>query len=294
LADNQTYTREHILRMLDVTARQLQSWERLGFVAGGETFSFRDIIALRTLLMLREKKVPVSKIGQALLALRRKLSHVDSPLSELKLSWDGRRISVQIAGQTMEALTGQILFNFDVAQVSGLATFAQPKARVDSAADAENWFQQGLSLEETGAPIREAIEAYQRAIEVNPLAAGALVNLGTIYFRDRKLKKAEACYKKAIEADPKYPLAHFNLANLYDERGMAEQARKHYLLAVELNPKYADAYFNLALLCEQAGEGLKALGYWKAYLKLDSTGSWADVARRQLERLKQAALVVSR
>ncbi len=108
------------------------------------------------------------------------------------------------------------------------------------------------------------------------------------------MKRAEACYQKAIEADPQYPLAHFNLANLYDEQGRAEPAKKHYLEAIRLDPKYADAFFNLALISEQEGETMSAIGYWKAYLKLDGASSWADIARRQMERLKQAAFVVSR
>jgi tetratricopeptide (TPR) repeat protein len=293
LQDSQSYSREHVLRILNVSERQLQSWEKQAFIRGGDAFSFRDMIALRTLMKLREKKVPGQKIGQALSSLRRKLSHVESPLSELKLHWDGRRISVQMAGQTMEAVSGQLLLDFDSAQGSGLTTFAA-KPKVDPAIEAEKWFQQGLVLEETGAPIGQAVEAYQKAIELNPSAAGALVNLGTIYFRDGELKKAESCYRGAIEADPHYPLAHFNLANLYDEQSQYESARQHYLTALRLDPKYADAYFNLALICEQSGEPMKAISYWKAYLKLDSLSSWAETARKQVDRLKQAAFVVSR
>jgi tetratricopeptide (TPR) repeat protein len=290
---NQSYSREHVQRMLNVSRRQLQSWEKQDFVRGGEAYTFRDIIAMRALLKLREKKVPPIKIGQALTSLRRKLSHIESPLSELKLHWDGGRISVQIAGQKMEAVSGQLLLDFDSSQSAALTAFAsRPKA--DSAVAAEHWFQQGLSLEEIGAPIAEAVAAYEKAIELNPAAAGALVNLGTIFFRDRKLKKAESCYQKAMAADPQYPLAHFNLANLYDEQGHAELARKHYLEAIRLDPKYADAFFNLALICEQEGEPMKAMSYWNAYLKLDASSSWADIARRQMERLKQAAFVVSR
>ena len=50
----------------------------------------------------------------------------------------------------------------------------------------EIWFQKGLELEETGSPIEEAIDAYRKVLEFNPSAAGALVNLGTIYYRQKK------------------------------------------------------------------------------------------------------------
>jgi tetratricopeptide (TPR) repeat protein len=193
----------------------------------------------------------------------------------------------------MEAVTGQLLLDFEASQRTALTAFAS-KPKVEKSVESEQWFQRGLTLEETGAPVQEAIMAYEKAIELNDSAAGALVNLGTIFFRDRKLKKAESCYRQALVADPLYPLAHFNMANLYDEQGKAALARQHYEEAIRLDPRYADAFFNLALICEQAGEAMKAMSYWKSYLKLDSSSSWAEIARRQMDRLKDAAFVSSR
>ncbi|MCU1261671.1 MAG: Tetratricopeptide 2 repeat protein [Bryobacterales bacterium] len=295
LSPKQDYSRENVRRMLTVSERQLRSWEKQGLIAGGAVFTFSDIIALRTLLKLREKRVPSRTIGQAIHSLRSKLSHIERPLSELRISSDGGKIAVHLSGQKMEALTGQLLLNFDAAQIAGPMAF--PESTVSRAAswrEAEEWFQRGLTLEETGAPAERAIEAYNKALECNPEAAGALVNLGTVYFRSGKLAKAEAFYRKAVAADPQYALAHFNLGNLYDEKGDTARAREHYLAALKLNPKYADAYFNLALVCEQVGDNLKAVSYWNSYLKLDAGSPWAQTARRQLERLKEVTFVGSR
>jgi tetratricopeptide (TPR) repeat protein len=128
-------------------------------------------------------------------------------------------------------------------------------------------------------------------VELNPEAAGALVNLGTIYYRQRKFPEAEKYYLDAIAADPGYPLAEFNLGNLCDEQGRTAEALEHYRRALGLNPNYADAHFNLALLCERSGDPLKAVHHWKSYLKLDTAGQWADIARRQLERLRQSVIL---
>jgi predicted TPR repeat methyltransferase len=65
----------------------------------------------------------------------------------------------------------------------------------------------------------------------------------------------------------------------------------HYKRALALNPQYGDAHFNLALLHERTGETLKAVHHWKCYLKLDRSGQWAEIARRQLERLRKATLI---
>lgn len=277
--------------MLAVTERQLRSWEQQGLVSGTGTYSFSDLIALRTIRELRGKRIPARVIGRALASLRKKLAHIERPLSELKIFSDGRMIAVQISGQKMEAISGQMLFDFDTAELGDVKSFPREKKTINREKEAEHYFQQGLMLEETGAPAAEAIRAYEKAVELNPSAAGALVNLGTIYYRLRKYDEAEAWYRRALEVDADYPLAHFNLGNLYDERGDPARARQSYSTALRLHPNYADAHFNLALLSEKTGDPLNAVRHWKAYLKLDSASSWSAIARRQLEKLRRAAVV---
>jgi tetratricopeptide (TPR) repeat protein len=278
--------------MVNVTERQLRAWEKQGLVKPGETFDFSDLLALKTLKKLRELRIAPARIQRAVTSLKSKLDNIDYPLAQLRITAEGRRITVHVAGSRMEPVTGQLLFDFDSNEIEKLRSFpvkteAAPAGDSGREQLAEHWFQRGLALEESGAPVEEAVAAYRRAIESNPGAPGALVNLGTIAFRMKKMKEAAAYYARALEADPEYPLAHFNLGNLHDELGLLGDARRHYLEAIRLNPRYADAYFNLALLCERNGELLQAIGYWNFYLKLDSTSSWASTARKQLDRLKK-------
>ena len=277
--------------MLHLSERQLQSWERAGLSrAGAAAYSFRDLIALRTVRELRAHGFPLRKIGRALESLKRLLSEVHDPLSELKVFSDGRKIAVRVAGRKMEALTGQTIFDFDTSELARVQPLPPQPPPPLRERESETWFQKGLLLEETGAPVDEAIAAYHRAIEFNPSAAGALVNLGTIHYRLRQFKEAERFYAQSLEADPHYPLAHFNLGNLYDERGELAKAQHCYEAALRLNPNYGDAHFNLALLCERKGDALKAVHHWKAYLKLDGASEWSAIARRQLEKLRVALL----
>lgn len=276
--------------MLHLSERELRTWERQGLVPAASVYSFRDLIALRTIGELRARRIPLRTIGRALDSLRRRLSEVRDPLAELKIFSDGRNIAVRVAGQNMEALTGQILFDFDTSELATVQALPPQPPPPSREGDSESWFQRGLFLEEAGAPIEEAVEAYLQAVELNPHAAGALVNLGTIRYRLRQFKEAEDYYTRALEADPNYPLAHFNLGNLYDERGDLSRAYGCYEAALRINPRYGDAHFNLALLCERRGDALRAVHHWKAYLKIDNASSWADIARRQLEKLRVALL----
>src|ERR1043165_6231500 len=169
--------------MLGVTDRQLRSWARQGFISMDEpSFSFHDLIALKTLLKLREQRVSPRIIARALHSLKSKLAGVERPLSELKIVSQGGKVAVQFDGQRMDAISGQLLLNFDESDFRKLAAF--PSKSQDPVAlerEAEAHFQYGLQLEETGAPVEQALAAYQRAIAANPYAAGALVNLGTLY-----------------------------------------------------------------------------------------------------------------
>ena len=288
------YTRADVRRKFDLSERQLKSWEREDLLPQAKHYSFSDLIAIQTILKLRENHIQPKQIGRAIVSLRRKLDWVKQPLSELRIVSDGKKIAVHIAGQKMEAISGQILFDFDAAEIGGLMSFPGRKPSLNRMRESESWFQRGLELEETGAPVEQAIAAYQKVLELNASAAGALVNLGTIFYRQRKFADAETYYKDAIEADPSYALAQFNLGNLYDEQGRIKEAFEHYRRALALNPAYGDAHFNLALLCERAGDNLKAVHHWKAYLKLDHIGQWAEIARRQLERLRDATVIRTR
>lgn len=286
------WRREDVRRIADVSERQLKSWEKQGLVEPQEQFGFSDLLALKTLKKLRELRITPKQIQRALTSLKSRLEHIDQPLSQLRITAEGRKITVHVAGNMMEPITGQLLLDFDAKQIEKLRSFpvhtANPEAENNAKERmAEHWFQRGLALEETSAPVEEAEAAYRKAIEANPHASGALVNLGTIAFRMRRMKEAAEFYRRAAEADPQYPLAQFNLANLYDEQENFELARKHYLEAIRLSPRYADAYFNLALLCERNNDVLQAIAHWQTYLKLDSTSSWASAARKQLERLKR-------
>jgi tetratricopeptide (TPR) repeat protein len=290
VAPKEQYTRADVRRKFGVTERQLQSWEKQDLLAAAKTYSFSELVAIKTLIKLRENRIAPRRIGEALAALRRKLDWVKEPLSELRIVLDGKRIAVHLPGEKMEAISGQILFDFDTAGLGNVKSLPEKKRPSSLLRESETWFQKGLDLEETGAPVEAAVDAYRKALDLNPVAAGALVNLGTICYRQRKFAEAETYYRDAVAADPDYPLAQFNLGNLYDEQGRIGEAFTHYRRALKLNPGYADAHFNIALLCERTGDALKAVHHWKTYLKLDHSGQWAEIARRQLARLREAVI----
>jgi DNA-binding transcriptional MerR regulator len=189
------YCREDLCRIADVTERQLRSWEKQGLVEPRENFGFSDLLALKTLKKLRELRITPKQIQRAIASLKSRLENIDRPLAQLRITAEGRKITVHVAGNMMEPISGQLLLDFDSKEIEKLRSFpvrtAPPGAESEAKERlAEHWFQRGLALEETGAPVEQAAAAYRRAIESNPHASGALVNLGTIAFRMRRMKEA--------------------------------------------------------------------------------------------------------
>ncbi len=115
-----SYTREEVCRLLGIREAVLEDWEENGFVARAEAYAFRDLVALKTLRQLRARRMPAARIRMILQSLRAKLGHVADPLRELKIFTDGRRLAVQVDGQKMEPLTGQILLDFDQEEIQRL------------------------------------------------------------------------------------------------------------------------------------------------------------------------------
>jgi tetratricopeptide (TPR) repeat protein len=283
------YTRGQARRLLALTERRLKSWEDQKLVPVSESYGFRELLALRTLIKLRQDRIPIQQIRRALAAL----ADVESPLTELKLYADGKKIRVEIGGRSMDA-SGQLLLNFEASELRRLVEFPQKNKASeerDRRMTAERWFQRGLDLEQSAAPAEQIIEAYEKAISLDAKSAGALVNLGTIYFNTRKFAEAEQYYRQALEVDPQYALAHFDLANLYDERGDRTRAQTHYELAIAASPNYADAHYNLALLYQGSNQHMKAVRHWRAYLKLDPSSHWANIARRELAKLRESTVL---
>lgn len=297
-APKRSYDRHEVLRLLNLRENALEQWEEHGFIARLERYEFRDLVSLRTLKELRGKRVRPERIRMVLASLRQKLNGVHDPLQELKIYTDGRRLSVQVDGAKMEAVSGQLLLDFDAVEIKRLLAFPSQRAEETIAAALEEkrrqsriWFDRGIEMEQTGASSERVLAAYLKALECDPEAAEVHVNIGTVYFALHQWTEAEKHYRAALGLRPDYAMAWFNLGNVYDELHAWQQALDCYLHALEIRPDYADAHYNAALLYQGMGDTMKALKHWRLYLKLDPTGYWAGIARREVQKLRREALV---
>ena len=286
------FSPEDVQRILGLTAKQLDYWDRLHLVSPQKEqesrfYDFRDLIGLRTVKQLLEQGVPANRLQRALAALREKLSKVEAPLAELRVLSDGRDVIVERHGARLEPLSGQFVLNFETREIDERVRVIAEPAQA-SRRSADNWIATALACESGTGTKAEAISAYDSALQVDPQRIDALLNCGTLYYENGNLEKASEYFQRAIALDADNALAHFNLGSVLDELGEVEAARQHLRLAVRLQPDYPDAHYNLAFVCEKLGAYSEAQEHWQAYVRLDPVGPWSNYARQRLASAKMA------
>ena len=289
---SEAYDRPSVRRILGISDATLRSWERVGLAHRKDQYTFADLVAFRTLQNLRQNNIPARQIKESLEQLRLRLASVDRPLDELKIESDGRRIAVVLPDEKVEALTGQLLFRFEVGTLRSIIEIeprSGPEGPEDGGFDAEECFSLALRLETEKAPKEDIAGWYKRALRQDPEAAGALINLGALRHRSGQADEAAQCFKDAIRLRPGHPMAHYNLGAVRESQGRADDAAGHYRDALRCDPEYADAHYNLAQLAEEQGRPTEAMHHWALYLDLVPTGVWATIGRSKLERLQRAS-----
>ena len=280
------YSRADLLRILRITPRQLQAWEKAALIAAGESYSFFDLLQIKKVRDLCAGKVRPAVIRQSLEAMLKQVAGMANPLLEAGAYRSGRRVAFRHQGRLVEPIAGQFMFDFATqGKLVASPTRNGPELVVT---DVTDLFARGIVLEEEPRTQDEAIAVYLKVLDMDANHAAVHINLGTLYYNRREYSAAERHYRSAIEIDPRYALAYFDLGNVLDETGRVQEAIATYKTAIQLAPTYADAHYNLALAYEKIREPRKALQHWRTYVRLDTAGPWAVHAKHQIQRILQA------
>ena len=293
------YTRQDVLRILHLRARQLAAWEREGLItalAEGEHYSFEHLARLRALREMRSKRITARSIRAQVDAMQ-KVAGMRNALGETSAVRQGARLAFRHGGALLVAVTQQLAFDFGYGSGSTARVHTSSLRLVDEhflagelgsaqeSAQVQEMFVRAVQLEENPSTLEEAVLLYQDILLLRQDHAPACINLGTIFYNQREFAQAETMYRRATEADPGYALAFFDLGNVLDERQRMAEAILAYQRAIEIVPGYADAHYNLALAFERQGERRRALRHWMAYVRLDPVGPWAAHAKGQARKI---------
>lgn len=108
---------------------------------------------------------------------------------------------------------------------------------------AVGWYNKGNSLDSLGR-YDEAISCYDRSLEANPRYAATWYNKGLSLASLSRYEKAIDCYDKALEIDPRYAAAWNNKGISFKSLGRYEEAISCYDKALEIDPRYAYAWYS--------------------------------------------------
>jgi tetratricopeptide (TPR) repeat protein len=262
--------------MLGVSRRVVSGLIAAGFVTPSRgprnefRFTFQDVVLLRTALQLRSAKIPPRKIVHALARLKAELPD-ELPLSGIRVTAVGNAIAVKTGPSQWDAITGQLLLDFEVAEIKGDVVFldATPGQK-NAALQAEDWYDLAGQLMESD--VRGAEQAYRKALELapEPLYA-AYVDLGALLCEEEgRCEDALGVFEEALSHFPDDAVLHFNRAVALEGLGRLDDAAQSYERCLEQNPAYADAHHNLALIRDKLGDKQGLVRHLSAYRRLNS------------------------
>lgn len=270
------YSARDVAKLLGVPVSRVHSYVRSGFLNPERgprrelTFSFQDVVVLRTAGELVRSRIAPSRVKKILKKLAIDLPEGRS-LAGMTIVAEGNRVVARAGGSRWNPENGQRLFDFDVAELAQSAKPIVRRAAVAARAaanelDADDWYEMGVHLE-IAAP-DDARDAYRRALELAPGHAEAHVNLGRLLHEQGDLAAAEEQYRAALGAQPESVLAAFNLGVVLEDRGRSDEAVGVYERLLKRDRGYADAHFNLARLYERSGRKIASLRHLKEYERL--------------------------
>jgi tetratricopeptide (TPR) repeat protein len=319
------FTTAEVARIFGLKENRLRYWAQTGFVnpsspgRGRRLYTFRDLVAIRAAKELLDRGIPLQRVRKNLRALREALPQLEQPLSQLRVRSDGENLVVSHGNGSFEPETGQMMLDFRIdavgtqaAQILKLSAphpgpgpepeeldsgtiHATPAGAPDlqQPSTAYGWFMRGCALEGDEQTVDRALEAFAKAIDLDPGLASAWTNLGNLHYYRGDRDEAQRCYEQACALDPDQPEAQYNLANLLEEEGDLDVAISGYRRVLRLDPGFRDAHFNLALTLERVGSRVQAMEHWRLYLELaenidiPAEEEWIELAREHLQQLDE-------
>ncbi len=109
---------------------------------------------------------------------------------------------------------------------------------------------------------------FKEVTRLDPLRAGAYINLGAVYNRLEQFDDAVAALRRGIQLDLNRAEGYYNLGLVYRRQGQNDLAIQAYREAVRVNPRMADTHYNIANIYYEKDQFALAVAHYKQALEI--------------------------
>lgn len=113
---------------------------------------------------------------------------------------------------------------------------------------------------------KEAKTKYQEALQISPLYATTLNNLGMLYLQEKDFKNAELYFSKANN-EKDHPTYLLNLGHAYANQNLLEQAEKCYVKSIEINSNSLIAWKSIGSLYQFQRRFTDSVSVWEKIIQ---------------------------
>lgn len=99
----------------------------------------------------------------------------------------------------------------------------------------------------------EAESAFKRAIALNPNHARAIMWFASLRASEEKFDEAIELYNRSLDLDPRARIPYANLPGLYATKGYNDKALQYWLKAIDIHPEWPTVYQNVAIHLQGLG-----------------------------------------
>lgn len=127
----------------------------------------------------------------------------------------------------------------------------------------------------------EAVEYFQKALQLSPDHLIALDNLGSAYRQTKRWNDAQQAYERALRTNPADPEANYGLGMVYAHNEDTTRAEDYLQRALQLRPVYPEALNNLGILYLRTQRRDQAVASFEESIRIapDFDQSYLNLAR---------------
>jgi len=142
---------------------------------------------------------------------------------------------------------------------------------------------------------KEAIPHLEKTVQADntSISVAAYALLGSIYDGDNQQQKAIEAYNKAIKINPSYPQIYYNLGIAYFRNQQYAEAENSAIEAIKKNPKHPGSQRLYALVTFHQNKRMNALMGLCSFLLLEPAGPRAAEAYGNIQHIIQGGVLTN-